>query len=303
MGGTVYTAGASYTVTGDVTLTARWAFSSVSDIPAYLSGMSGGMSAADPLPLPAGLNLADGANGWDALLGAIPSGKYVALDLSISAMGAPSFNPALSPSSGKDKIVSLVLPDTPFSIADGADVYTPTFNGFTNLKRVSGDGVTGVGQYAFSYYIPLEEVRFPAAASIDQYAFYHCSSLPEVSLPMATSIGNFAFQYCTALTEVSLPKVTSLGIYAFRDCTSLAMVNLSSVTTFGTAVFDSTGGTPLTITMGSTAPTMGTGTFDGTSGKSVTVKVPSTAYSLYDTTWQTAFKGGNTSVNLIMEAL
>jgi hypothetical protein len=279
MGGTVYTAGASYTVTGDVTLTARWAFSNASDITAYLSG-----SAANPIPLPAGLNLADSANGWNALFGVIssatPSGQYVALDLSISTISGTEFNPALSAATGKDKIVSLVLPDTALSIANGSSS-NATFKDFTSLKRVSGDGLTGVGQYAFYYCTSLAEVSLPAAASIGEYAFQYCTSLAEVSLPAAASIGHMAFYSCTSLTEVSLPAVTTLGNY----------------------VFDSTGVTTLTITMGSTPPTVGAVSFyNVTVTKNVTVKVPSTALSLYDTTWQDDFKIGS-SINLSIEPL
>ncbi|MDR1251185.1 MAG: leucine-rich repeat domain-containing protein [Treponema sp.] len=319
--GTAYPAGASYTVTGDVTLTARWAFSSVSGITAYLDGMTGGMSAADPLPLPAGIAFVDTA--WDALLGEILlSGKYVAMDLSISTIsGVPAeFNPASSSSPAKSQIVSLVLPDTPFSIADGSSS-NPTFNGFGSLKKVSGAGVTGIGQYAFSS-TSIAEVSFPAAVDIGERAFNSCDSLAEVSLPAVTTLGDYVFNGCTALVtvyfpaavsigtqafhlcdslaEVSLPKVTSIGDYAFFLCTSLDTVNLPVVMALGDYAFGmNAGGSALTITLGSTPPPVtGTNMFMGVSfHNDVTVKVPSTALDLglYDTAWQDDFIGGGTN--------
>jgi hypothetical protein len=57
---------------------------------------------------------------------------------------------------------------------------------------------------------------------------------------------------------------------------------------------------PLVITMGSAAPTVGVNMFYEITGvKSVTVRVPSGATG-YNATWQTAFKGGNTYINLVV---
>ena len=67
---------------------------------------------------------------------------------------------------------------------------------------IIGEGVTGVGNYAF----------------------YRCSSMAEISLPDSLeSINSYAFSYCTALTGISLPEnVVSLGSSAFRSCTGIA---------------------------------------------------------------------------------
>jgi hypothetical protein len=54
--------------------------------------------------------------------------------------------------------------------------------------------------------------------------------------------------------------------------------------------------------MGAAAPTVGGGTFNGvTATKNVTVKVPNGATGSYNATWQTAFKGGNSYINLVIE--
>jgi hypothetical protein len=71
----------------------------------------------------------------------------------------------------------------------------------------------------------------------------------------------------------------------------------------GERAFMETGGQALKITLGNTAPTMGANMFDAiTVPKTVTVKKPSGATG-YDTAWETAFKGGNANITLILEDL
>ncbi|MDR1251316.1 MAG: hypothetical protein LBK62_04025 [Treponema sp.] len=203
MGGTVYAEGASYTVTSDVTFTARWAFKDVSGIQAYLTGMSGG-SETNPILLPVGIASVNTV--WDALLNAIAAAipdKYVALDLSASTLsgGGTVFDP-YSSSLGNPRIVSMVLPDIALSIPNGASMNPRMFDGFTNLKRVDGAGITRVGQYAFSYCISLEEVNFPAAASIGPGAF-----------------GNTGGTTALTITLGSTPPTLDMGIDMFINVT------------------------------------------------------------------------------------
>ena len=118
----------------------------------------------------------------------------------------------------------------------------------------------------------------PEANIIDDSAFHYCTSLTTVSLPEAVSIGYGAFYYCTSLTTVSLPKVTSIGEKAFGE----------------------TGSIGLTIKLGAAPPTVGGSMFQNnvSAAKKVTVWVPSDSLANYGTAWQTAFKGGNTYINL-----
>jgi hypothetical protein len=97
--------------------------------------------------------------------------RYAALDLSACGMGAgvTEFDPDSSISADKDRIVSLVLPDTAKSIKTlWAD---PAFNHFTSLTRVSGEVVTTVGEWAFTLCTRLASVSFPAAETIGMHAF------------------------------------------------------------------------------------------------------------------------------------
>ena len=71
-------------------------------------------------------------------------------------------------------------------------------------KTVITGGVTGIGDYAFSY----------------------CTGLTSVTIPNSvTSIGDYAFSGCTGLTSVTIPdSVTSIGYEAFSGCTGLKEV-------------------------------------------------------------------------------
>jgi hypothetical protein len=300
-------------------------FNNIANVAVYLAAVPGGTSAANPVPLPVSINLADtGGNGWNNLLAAISAReKYVMLDLSGSTMQGTEFDPGTG-STGKDRIVSLVLPDAVLSIKAGtSDSYNnPTFRYFNNLESVSGSNVVTIGDYyafykcttlttvnfpkaetiggyAFAGCTALETIDFPGARSIGSAAFASCIALVEVNLPEATAIGIDAFNGCTALVEVNLLEVTSIGEYAFYYCPALESVSLPNAASIGSGAFGNTGSTALTITLGNTIPTLGISMFDVvSSAKTVTVKVPSSATgygtSPANTTtdnWGNAFRG------------
>jgi hypothetical protein len=121
-----FTSTVTYTVTAeDGTTTAVWTVE-VKELVTDLSGLEDYLTKivtddptvgtqANPIPLPVGVDLADSANGWAALLTAINdansgTGTYVTLDLSACTMSSGTeFNPGTA-NTGVDKIVSLVLP-------------------------------------------------------------------------------------------------------------------------------------------------------------------------------------------------
>ena len=110
------------------------------------------------------------------------------------------------------------------------------------IKTVTiGDGITGIGRWAFYGCNGLTELTLPnSVTSIGNAAFYGCSGLTELTLPNSvTSIGNTAFCDCTGLTELTLPNsVTSIGNSAFFGCSGLAELTLpNSVTSIGNAAF------------------------------------------------------------------
>lgn len=90
------------------------------------------------------------------------------------------------------------------------------------------DGVTYIGNYAFSSCSSLTAVTIPdSMTSIGIDAFSVCSSLTSVTIPDGvTSIGDYAFYYCSSLTSVTIPdSVTSIGVAAFACCKGLADQN------------------------------------------------------------------------------
>ena len=113
----------------------------IAAVPATYSGTTAGT----PIPLPARI---DFSTEWQELLTAIDTaGKYVALDLSACAMTG-TFDPDSTNSTGKDKIVSLVLPDGAGRIKAG-NPDNIAFEHFSALKSVSGAGIVTVGDWAF----------------------------------------------------------------------------------------------------------------------------------------------------------
>ena len=109
-------------------------------------------------------------------------------------------------------------------------------------KVVIEDGVTSIGQFAFSDCISLTSVRIPSSVTtIGNAAFYGCSSLTSVNLPSSvTRIGNAAFYNCPKLDAVVIPSgVTSLSYSLFYGCTGLTSVSIpNSVTSIGEAAFE-----------------------------------------------------------------
>jgi hypothetical protein len=184
---------------------------SIAEAGAWIDGQTAlgyGVSAASPILLPPlAINLAASApDGWAGLLAAIQTkGKFVELDLTYCGMGGVTeFDPG-NTNTGKDKIVSLILPDTVKSIKAGT-YNVPAFQHFTALESVAGAQVTGIGSCAF----------------------LGCTGLTELSLPAVTYIGELAFSGCTGLTAMNLPANPPLleagvfsGTYDESDATTL----------------------------------------------------------------------------------
>ena len=117
----------------------------------------------------------------------------------------------------------------------------PVYNNSNVKKVVIEDGVTSIGNYAFTYCVSLTSITIPdSVTSIGYYAFFYCSSLTSITISdSVTSIGNYAFFYCRSLTSITIPdSVTSIGNYAFSNCRSLTSITISdSVTSIGNDAF------------------------------------------------------------------
>lgn len=99
-------------------------------------------------------------------------------------------------------------------------------------KVVVGEGITAVGDYAFSNCRNLTEVELNSSVltSIGDYAFDNCTALTGIDLFSGLErIGTYAFRNCDKLTAVALPdSVTAMGSGAFDDCDGLTTVTLSA---------------------------------------------------------------------------
>ena len=239
-------------------------FISIDEVTAYLSSVDSGDSAENPVYILVSINLGvmtNSGDGWQQLLGAIDDAdKFVAIDLSPCGMNGNVFDPVSSVSTGKDKIVSITLPDAVESIISGSTT-NPTFNNFDNIKSASGTHVTSIGDYAFLYCSSLTKANFPLAESIGSHAFFG-SNLTEANFPLAENIGNQAFQecslteanfpsaksigegafyLCSSLTEAVFPLAESIGFAAFSECSRLTEVNIPLAKSIGQGAFNSCG--------------------------------------------------------------
>jgi hypothetical protein len=225
-------------VNPNIALTVEFEYLAIGDVPAYLASAPGGASLTDD-PVFLGANLNFSGSDWTNLLSAINSeGKYVALDLSPSAMSGVVFDPGTT-SAGKDLIVSLVLPDAVGSIKSSDTPNNPAFRYFDNLESVAGEGITAIGDYAFYNCTGLKwmGLELPGVLTIGAYAFYGCTGLLSVEFGAVTNIGNDAFSGCANLSRADFPEAADIGNYAFSGCAGLSWTDFSEVVTIGNYAF------------------------------------------------------------------
>ncbi len=135
-----------------------------------------------------------------------------------------------------------------------------------NIKKVViNNGVTKIGDYAFTYCDSLTSVTIPdSVTTIGDSAFFACYSLTSITIPdSVTTIGNYAFGECWSLTNIKIPNsVTTIGDYAFAWCEGLTSVTIpDSVTTIGGWAFF--GCDSLTsVTIGDSVTTIGCSAFE-----------------------------------------
>ena len=129
------------------------------------------------------------------------------------------------------------------SIGGEGAITTNPWESYSNSinEVVIGEGVTGIGNYAFRNCSSLTSVTIPnSVTSIGYNAFSGCTGLTDITIPNSvTSIGSFAFSGCSGLTGVTIPNsVTSIGDHAFDGCSGLTSITIpNSVTSIGESVF------------------------------------------------------------------
>ncbi|MCR5782136.1 MAG: leucine-rich repeat protein [Clostridia bacterium] len=109
------------------------------------------------------------------------------------------------------------------------------------------DGITSIGNSAFSYCANLQTVRIPdTVTKIGENAFTNCGKLQNVELPLSlttlgeeTSIEHFAFANCKSLSSINLPNgLTYIKRGAFYNCEELSSITIpNSVKEIGQNAF------------------------------------------------------------------
>ena len=159
----------------------------------------------------------------------------------------------------------------------------PWYNYRSSIKKVViNNGVTSIGDYAFTYCKGLTSITIPnSVTSIGYYAFSGCSGLTSVTIPNSvTSIGGGAFNKCSGLTSITIPNsVTSIAESAFFGCTGLTSLTIpNSVTSIEEYAFQKCTGLT-SVTIGNGVTSIGTGAFSGCTGlTSMTVEATNPPY-------------------------
>ena len=244
----------------------------IDDIEAYLADKTGTVDLSVKIDLG---NMTDVNGNWRKLLTTINNaGVNINLDLSactIPKITVPGlgdfyvFDPDYTVSTGKNKIESLVLPNTTQGMEEGT-TSNPTFKHFSSLKSVEGSDII-VSDYAFYGLDALATANFPKAIITGDYAFGNCTALTTVNVPKVTFFSAHTFDGCSNLTTVNLPSVTSSPNSAnmfisegpliegmviehdtFNGCTNLTQISLPiGLTTIHPSVFESSGLTSITL--------------------------------------------------------
>ncbi len=161
----------------------------------------------------------------------------------------------------------------------------PWNDSIADIKTVViGEGVTSIGNYAFSGCENLTSVVIPTGVThIGDNAFSGCTSLISLAIPDGvTNIGSGVFSGCTSLMSVTIPGgVTSIGDNAFKDCTSLKSVTIPEG---ATSIEDNTfnGCTSLiSLTIPDSVTNIGSGVFSGCTSLGL-VTIPKSVTSVGD---------------------
>lgn len=116
---------------------------------------------------------------------------------------------------------------------DWNDYSSPWYENESVKQVIIGDGVTTIGDWAFSYCRALTSITIPnSVTTIGDNAFESCSSLTSITIPNSvTTIGERTFANCYSLTSVTIPSsVTRIEDGAFSDCGNVKQITSEAVT-------------------------------------------------------------------------
>ena len=265
-GGTTYSAGASYTPTGNVTMYAKWNYvvtfsaNNGSGTPSAAQTVTPGSSIT--LPSSGGLsrngyvfygwNTYSSGTGTNYNVGTaytptsnvtlyarwipiISNVSDIASYLSSAPEGSTPSNPvflymAVSlTQSNWEAILSAIQNQDPIKFI-ALNLSACTHGGSTSGNGLRSDGTfsPGTANSSSSGVRYIRSLVLPnSATEIVSGINSNYTYLQTVSGSGITSIGNEAFRGCTSLTNVSFPEALSIGISAFRGCTGLTTISAS----------------------------------------------------------------------------
>jgi len=132
----------------------------------------------------------------------------------------------------RDTIISIILENGVTTIGNYA------FSGFSNLISVEMPSILSIGNMAFDDCYNLLSLEMPSVITIEKDAFFYCRSLSIIDIPNAKTIKGSAFRRCDNLVSVNMPSVINIEELAFFLCERLVSVDIPSTTTnIGEGVF------------------------------------------------------------------
>jgi hypothetical protein len=292
-------------VTEDMTLCARWKFTAIGNLTAFLNAVTAAPSARhtiqgiDPnsgsLPIPVAVEIPLTRRNWADLVNGIESkNKKVSLDLTdcTPGTGVLGGGNAASQEGG-------FWANNTFNPLDSAAGYLPNPGTSRVNNTITGlilpDRATTLYQACTNLNL-CKEIRGNNVTSITTNSSFHGGLMAKVYFPKLTDIGD-ALTEAQNLEVAYLPKVTRIDEEAFMwtqrgSAPGVYNVDISSAASIGSKAFAQCGSGNLTIKLGSTPPTLGISIFNGVSGtKRVTVKVPNANKSAYTDAWVDGLKG------------
>lgn len=150
------------------------------------------------------------------------------------------------------------------------------------------EGITSIGQYAFSGCQNLESVTLPESlTTLGSEAFAGCSNLKSVILPNSLeTIEGGLFSNCRNLESVKIPNtVTSIKHRAFQNCRNLESIIIpSSVNSIGISAFSGCKALKDIYCQAVNVPETHSSAFDNSPIENMTLYVPGESMNAYKTT-------------------
>ncbi len=142
--------------------------------------------------------------------------------------------------SGCFSMGTFTIPSSLQSILNNGAIKDTVLSGSYVTEIVLSDGISAIGDYAFSELYNLSKITIPdSVQEIGSGVFSNCSSLAEINLPnTVTIIGSSTFKGCSSLSKITMDSVTEIGSYAFANCSSLCNITVpDSVTRIYASAF------------------------------------------------------------------